>query len=115
MRCRKRPHDHLQSAEIIFAPAAANRQVVAADSGAPTAWAHDGLVTEAREMLWQLPQALLDVLGKFQPILRVQPLELFLADRRFSLRASLRVLSPLAALNRPLESLVKVHQLIRSS
>ena len=66
-------------------------------------------------MLRQLPQALFDMLGKLQPILRVQSLEFFLADRGFGLCSSLRILSFLAALDRPFESLVKVHQLIRSS
>lgn len=72
---------HLQAAEQVGPLAAGHRQVVAGDGRAPAAFVDDGLALEAGEVVGQLGEALLDVLGQRQPQPAVQPLALLLAER----------------------------------
>ena len=64
-------------------------------------------------MLRQLLHALFDMIRQLQTVLRMKPLELFLADRLFRAGPRRGVLRALAALDRFFESLLKIHDLDR--
>src|SRR5262249_9046678 len=102
-------HRQLQPAVEVLALPGVERQVVAADGRAPPLVADQRFITEARKMLGQLLDAMLDVLGQFETVLRVQAAKLFLAPGGFGPRSRRDVMRSLPALDRSFQPLVEIH------
>ena len=56
-------------------------QIIATDGGAPARFVNDCFEAKAGEVVGQFAQAIFNVIGERQPILRVQPAALLFAER----------------------------------
>jgi hypothetical protein len=88
----------LQAAEIRTALTAIDADVVATYRGAPAAFVDDSLHAKAGKIVGHIAEALLDVLGKSEAILRVSPLAFLFAERFGGSLVELRRSDLLAAL-----------------
>lgn len=101
---------HGQPAEQVVASTGVERQVVAADGGAPALVVDDGLEFKTREIIAKLLEAPFDVVGQIAAVLRVQTFAFFFAHRLGSRFRRFGIACLLATLGRAVQSFFEIHQ-----
>ena len=88
---------------------ATQAKILAADRGAPAPLIDNRLETKTGKAIGQLVQATLDMLGKLQAGLRVQPLQLLFGQGPLGLLLGPGIAQASAPFDRAFESFLKIH------
>ena len=101
---------HLQSAETALTRLTSTQtEILTAYRGTPAPLINDRFKSKTGEAIGQLVQATLDMLGKLETGLGVQPLQLLFGHRPLGLLLGSGIAQALAPFDRAFESFVKIH------